>query len=501
MRPDFFKKHFFFSGWLDTWRPYFIIFLLGFLLYSKALSFGFTYFDDNALIIDNAPVLSQVRNIGDIFLSDVFLGAAKYYYRPLLNLSFMAELPLAGALPFFFHLDNILLHILTAILIFILFKKLNYKKPLAFFFSLLFLFHPVLTQAVAWIPGRNDSLLAIFTFAAFISFLNFKEQPRLGYYLAYLGFLLLALFTKETAALLPALVILYFLIIEPSKISRPDKYLLFIGSLAAGIIWYLFRRLALGSDPLAVDLILKSLPSSLPALFISVGKIIWPFNFSVLPILKDSSLIPGLIGLPVLAGVLFFSKEKRPAYLLYGAAWFLILIFPSFIRLNPIDTPDFLEHRLYLPLIGFLIVLGEIDFVKNLDFSKRPIKIGGALLLIFLALLTYNRLADFSNRLDFWQAAVKNSPHSPLAHRNLGVMYYFDGRLLEAENEYSQAIALNNHEPMVHNNLGVIYLNQKKFKEAEIEFNRELEINPGYDKALLNLADLKYRAAPNLPPK
>ncbi|MHB8903684.1 MAG: tetratricopeptide repeat protein [Patescibacteria group bacterium] len=482
---------------LKNWRPYLIIFFFGFLLYSKTLFFDFSYFDDNALILDNAPILSQMENIGHIFLSDVFLTDAKYYYRPLLNLSLMFDFKIAGSLPFIFHLSNILLHILASILVFILFIKLNYKKQLAFFFSLLFLSHPVLVQAVAWIPGRNDSLLTVFILAAFISFLNFKEKPKLFSYLAYLGFLLLALFTKETAAMLPAVIIFYFLAVEPKKISSTDKYLLIGGSLAIGFIWYLFRRLALGSDPLTDNLIINSLISTWPAFFISLGKIIWPFNLSVLPILKDSSIISGLLFLPLLVAALLFSKNKRFSYLVYGAIWFFLFIFPSFIRLNPLNTPDFLEHRLYLPLIGFLIILGEIDFIKNLNFRKLSVKIITSLLILFFAFLTYSRLADFKDRISFWQSAVKNSPHSPLAHRNLGAMYYLDGRLLESEQEYQKTIALNDNEPMVHNNLGVIYLNQKKFKEAETEFNKELEVNPGYDKAILNLADLKYRIEHN----
>ena len=474
------------DNWLDSWRPYLIIFFLGFLLYSKTLFFNFTYFDDNALLIDNAPTISQIKNVGNLFLTDVFLSEAKYYYRPLLNVSFMAEEQIGGTLPFIFHLDNILFHILAACLIFALFKKLKYRKSLAYLFSLFFLVHPVLTQAVAWIPGRNDSLLTIFVLAAFIYFLNFKENPKLAYYLSYLGFLLLALFTKETAAMLPLVVIIYFSLIERDKISKQDKYLLIGGSMAVGIIWYVFRALALGSDPLALNLIFSSFLTTWPAFFVSLGKIIWPFQLAVLPILKDSSLISGLIFLPVLALALFFSKDKRYNYLLFGLAWFLLFIFPSFIRLNPLDTPDFLEHRLYLPLIGFLIILGEVNFIKNLNFKKITVKILTVLLLIFLAALTYNHLGDFKDKISFWQSAVRTAPHSPLAHRNLGAMYYLDGRLPEAATQYRQAIALNENEPMAHNNLGLVMMDQGDYSQAEKEFKKELLINPSYDKAINN---------------
>ena len=72
MDSNFFKKHFFFSGWLNTWRPYFLFFLIIFIIYGQTLFFGLTYWDDNALIIDNQEILSDFRNIKTIFSTDAF---------------------------------------------------------------------------------------------------------------------------------------------------------------------------------------------------------------------------------------------------------------------------------------------------------------------------------------------------------------------------------------------------------------------------------------------
>jgi len=180
------------NNWLTlkSWRPYFIIFLVGFLLYGQTLFFSYTYYDDNELTLERTAFLQDFRNIPQIFSTDVFLSAAgdKFYYRPLLNLSFMADAHLGGEVPFFYHFSNILIHIIAVFLLFYFLKKIIKKDSLAFFFSLIFLVHPVLTQAVAWIPGRNDSLLAVFVLAAFITFLNFLENPRLRSYLLYLLF-------------------------------------------------------------------------------------------------------------------------------------------------------------------------------------------------------------------------------------------------------------------------------------------------------------------------
>jgi tetratricopeptide (TPR) repeat protein len=473
---------------LKSWRPYFLLVLVGFILYSQTLFFDFTYFDDSTLILDKAVFLQDVQNVGQIFSADVFSSVDKFYYRPFLNLSFMGDAQIGGTLPFVYHLDNILLHILAVILLFYLLERLIKRRALAFYLALLFLAHPVLTQAVAWVPGRNDSLLAVFILAAFIVFLNFLQRPRLRSYIGYLLLLFCALLTKENAAVLPVLIIFYFYFIDRGALQKTDRWLLIIGSAAVGFIWFLLRHLALGQEPTNYFSAALGSTGNAPAVLLDLGKLIFPFNLSVLPVLRDSTLVYGIIAALILLAALILSRRKRYNYIIFGSLWFFAFLLPSFITFN--DSSGFLEHRLYLSLIGFLIVVAEIDWIKNWNFNSRPGRLlAGAIVIIFIA-LTLGQSTKFSDRLTFWRQAVADSPHSPLAQRNLGAMYYFQGDLPAAEKYDKQAIALNPQEPMVHNNLGVIYLAQKKDNLAEAAFKTELTVNPNYDKALFNLGDL-----------
>jgi len=471
--------------------PFLILLILGLSLYGRTLFFDFTYLDDNTLIIENAPLISDLKNIGQIFSDDVFFSAAKFYYRPLLNVSFLLDMTVAGPAPVIFHLTNITIHILAAWLVWRLFIKLQHSPALSFFLAILFLVHPVMTQAVAWIPGRNDSLLAVLVLSAFLAFLNFKDQPRLGSYISYLTFLFLALLTKETAIFLPALVIFYFLFIEPKKIMVADRWLLVSGSAAAGFLWFLMRHFALGGETTAYISAFAQIIKNSPALLIYLGKLILPFNLNVFPILADSTLVYGLIVLLLMVGAYFRTRLKRNNYIIFGLLWFLVFLLPAFIRIN--GLPDFLEHRLYLSFVGFLIILVEISGLKDLDFRRQSVKIIGAIILLILAILTWQHSSNFRDRLTFWQSAAAGSPHSPLAQRNLGVMYYFNDDLAAAKIYYNKALTLNPQEPMVHNNLGVIYLEEKNFPQAEIEFQAELALDPNYDKALFNLGEVYYQ--------
>jgi len=482
---------FFSPGWLDSWRPYAVIFILAFLLYGQTLFFNYTYLDDNTLILDKYTVLSDFRNVGTLFSTDAFFSGNKLYYRPILNFSFMLDAQAGGQAPFIYHLDDILLHIIAVGLIYLLLRKINLKKPLAFFLSLFFLVHPALTQAVAWLPGRNDSLVTIFSLLAFLVFLRFSQTGRLSAYLGYLALFFVALLTKETAVLLPLLVIVYSLTLgRAEKITGRDRWLIIFGSVAVGFIWAILRKLALGTTKISLGAALTSIFHNLPDAFIMSGKMILPFNLSVLPVSLDSYYWLALIAWVLLIAAWLLSKRKRGAYLIFGAAWFLIFFLPPFLVSN--GAPYFLEHRLYLPMVGFLIMLGEIDWLKDLDWSRRRVLLGASAVLLFLSIITIVHSQAFSDRLTFWRTAVKDSPHSPLAQRNLGVMEYFVGNFSGAAADYQKALALNPNEAMAHNNLGVIDMNNKDYVSAVAQFKQELAVNPGYDKAYLNLGDIAY---------
>jgi len=472
---------------------YFLIFLIGVILYLPSLFFGFSFFDDNVLILDNLYFLKNLGNFFKAFQIEVFhinnFSAA--YYRPILTLSFMFDAQIAGQYPFFYHLSNVLYHVSASLLFYLFFKKLKIEEKVAFLLSLIFLVHPVLTQAVSWIPGRNDSLLAIFTLTTFIFLIEYLEKRKIANLIFYFLFFFLALFTKENAILIPLFSIFLILLFYKEK----SNYLLelLLGWWGIGFFWFIARQNALKNFfYLSPSEMTSSLIFNFPALFLYLGKIFFPFNLSVLPTLKDSTLFWGFLALLVFILLLFWSKKINLKLFVFGFLWFLFFLFPNFIRPNPKITADFLEHRIYLPLVGFLMVIVSLEKVKNFFLEKKG-NFFVYFLIVFFVAVTFFHQFDFKNRLVFWQKAVLSSPSSPLAHRNLGAMLYFDGKIAAAEKEYKKSLEINPGEPMANNNLGVIYLKQKNFKQAISYFEKELKINPNYDNALFNLGLVYYQ--------
>ncbi len=480
----------------EKWMPFMVIVVLGLILYFQAFFFDFSYLDDNNLILNNQYFLSNLANIGQSFVTDVFhlFNHEAFYYRPLLTISFMFDYQIGGASTFMYHITNVGLHILATCLLFIFLKKLDYRKELAFLFSIIFLVHPVLTQTVAWIPGRNDSLLAIFILTSFIFFLKHLSEGKVKDLVSGLIFFGLALFTKESALVAIPAMLFYLLFIHKENKWSFNKFYFFFGTILSLVPWIVLRTFTLrGSVQITFLNMIKSIYFNFPAVIQLVGKIFLPFNLSVLPIMQDTTFIYGIISIILLLVIIFLTKIKRWNFILFGSLWFFAFLLPSFIRPNPTLVADFIEHRLYVPIIGIFIIILETDLIKKIDFKKRStLVITGGLILLF-SVITLIHSRSFVDRLAFWENAVKNSPHYPLAHRNLGAMEYLDGDMGSAEKEYETALLLNPEEEMAHNNLGLIYANEGKLAEAEAEYKKELKINPYYDDAYYNLGLLYFK--------
>jgi tetratricopeptide (TPR) repeat protein len=485
------KRFDFAKIFLDGKRPYFWMIFLSFIVYARTLFFGFTYFDDNVLILDNLFFLRNLSNIPKAFTLEVFhiIHSSAFYYRPILTISYMIDAFFSGENPFFYHLSSLLIHLAMCVSIFVFLSKLKIKKEVAFLFSLIFAVHPVLNQAVIWLPGRNDSLLALFVTVSFICLIEFLTTKKNLYFWLHFLFFALSLFTKESSILFPILILFYgFFIFENKKVFVKILPVLFFGWGIIAFVWFYLRSIALSNNLFAYSVLgsIKSIFGNLSAVILYLGKIILPFNLSVLPTLQDSSLIYGFISLGLILVSFIFSKNKNYRLVIFGILWFLIFLLPSFI--NPYAyLPYFLEHRVYLPLIGLFLLFSEFSFFKNFNLQKTFNQFLLLFFIVFLSFLTILNSSKFANRISFWESAVKTSPSHPLAHKNLGAMYYLDGRFDEAKKEFLKAIEINFEEPMIHNNLGLIYMREGDYKKAQEEFELELKINPNYDNALFNL--------------
>ena len=480
--------------WLRGAYPLLWFAISAFVLYGQSIGFGYTYLDDHKLILNQMARIGHPDYILNAFKEDVFHtpGGQGFYYRPILTVSFVVDAVLGKGNLTVFHISNIVFHLLATFMVFQCFRALQYEPLKSFIFSLVFLVHPVLTQAVAWIPGRNDILLALFILTSFYGFIRFSDTGKRLYLYLHFGAWMFALLTKETAMVLPALLFPAGFIFFRTPASRMTY--LGIGWFILALVWFTIRASVLGGVFLyPVRDSIVSLVSNLPAVLPFLGKSMFPFSLSVFPILPDMwvSSVLGIIAIMVLAVLVVLTRRRRWDRILFAFGWYILFLIPTFIKHT--QSPDLTEHRVYLPLIGIIMFFLETEPVQSLDIGKLLPKISAMMLLLLFTVMTFMHLQSFSDRYSFWQNAVKTSPSHAYNYNTLGAMYYLDGDLDRADQYFRKAVEINPAEPQANSNIGLIYMRKGDLDEAKNFYRKEIMTNPTYDNVYYNFGILYYR--------
>lgn len=465
-----------------SFLPYLLIAILGLLLYLPTIFFGLTYFDDNIWVSGPSRIPQNLPQFFNLFITTDISGI---YFRPIITCSFLIDQITSQFVSHSSRLMNIFLHLMNACLLFFLFKKLQLKKVFALCAVLIFVVHPALVQAVAWIPGRTETLLCVFVLLNIICLIEFLESNRKVYLGWHIFFLFLALLTKETALILPIMCALYFWLVNKDKRIQ-QFYILIIAWLLALALWFVLRQAALSRVNVDYSEMMVSFFNNLPALSLYLGKAMLPIDLSVLPIWADSNKYIGMSVAVVLAGILGVSRKVRRRYVVFGISWFIVFLLPAFIY-----GYVFPEYRGYISIIGILIIIHESFISEILERNSYKNRICLLIIMVafFIAASQYSN--QYKNRIAFWQNAVSHSPHAPTAHVNMAYAYFDRGDLNLAASEFEETLKLNPKAPTIHYNLAVIDYNQGKLKSAEENLKKELMINPQNAEALSFLKSLK----------
>ena len=479
--------------WLGNWFVLLWFVIAAFILFGRTLHYDYTYLDDQTLVFNSMDKLKSPAFLPKAFTEDAFHlpRGQGFYYRPMLTLTFMAD-AMAGKGAFsFFHFSNILYHILAVMLLFLLFTTLGFDRIRSFLFSMVFLVHPLVSQAVAWVPGRNDSLLAIFVLGTFLFWVRFLKSGKATDLFLHLLFFAGGLFTKENAIALPLILLLYTVLIPHASLKKlaipASLWILFV------LCWWVLRARILQNSELSLALQMRSVLDNFPAVLPFFGKFFFPFNLSVFPILADMR-IPmgfGIVTLIILGLLTGLSKPWYQGWFLFGLCWFMIFLLPSFITVNSV-VPNFSEHRGYLPVMGLLMILLATGPIARIDFSKPKMALGMAGIILLFGVLTFLHISNFRDSLTFWTNAVESSPSHAFNYNNLGAMYFMGGDNEKAEKYFRKALDLNPSEPKANANVGLVLMNTGRFAEAEKYYKQEIAINPVYDNVYFNLGLLYY---------
>ena len=502
-----------------------LIILLGLAVYANSLGNGFVY--DDEFVIKNKPFLNSWSNLRYFFNPRYFDYAGESTYRPLVTLTYFLDYRLGGPNPFAYHLNSVIFHILSGILCycFLLYlipaldKRLP-PKSLALLATLLFICHPIQTEAVDGIAFREDILAALFCFASLLFYLKTKlisGRKKLSFYILSVLCYFFALLSKESALPLILIILLIDLCYQKDtqRIRDPVhpfsiKFTHYFGYIGV-ICLYLFIRfiwMVSPAAPLAASKGVGYLGGSLytallttTRIFVSyLGLFLFPLRLTAHHYFKYildpsySFLEPRVLFSLLILGLIFAFIVRSFRYqriLAFSGLWIFIFLLPvsNILPLNQAMA----ERYLYLPSVGFCLflalVLVRFFHLSPNRFIKNTAILSIILILFLYSLRTITRNRDWKDSLVLWSKTIETSPNSWKAHSNLGIAYAAIGKTEQAIALCSRAIEINPEATEVYSNLGAAYAAIGKTKEAIASYNRAIEINPDYAEAYYNFGN------------
>lgn len=498
---------------MQTHRWYLLsLFVLGNLVYSFNLN-GPLFYDDIEWIVNNPPIHALTwENISYIFTHDSLSAVhlISYYYRPLMFTVFALIYNVSGTDPFLYHLVNNLFHIGTGILLYVLLFRWLGKKRVAFIASLLFIIHPLQTEAVAYVSGLGDPLNAFLVLLGLLFYT--QKRPVLAGVCMILG-----VFVREVAIAFPLYlgIILVCFELKGSFWNRFKRaFVRVLPYVGIGILYSLFRTGILhimtttilpGAEDMYATHILYRVFTFFHALAVYLHLIFFPIGLHMnrsIPIstsLGENFSWVGALFVCVSVGILvtlYIQKKWEIFYVwFFGLGFYFVYLSMTSGILRPLNAVIY-EHWLYFALIGFFTILAwYLDKAwvwceSKGTFLRSVWIVFLSVYALFLGYQTIERNLTWADPVALYKNILVYEPENTQAITNLGEWYYRQHEDAEAERLFMLAIDINPDDPLPYNSLGYGAVLQGKDVVAEAYFKKAMEIDPQFDPAYYNLASL-----------
>ena len=472
----------FYSSFLKY--PYIFILIIAIAVNAQTLTFDFVEHDDNLVTLDY-KYFSNLSNVGSAF-SHTYLNSN--YYRPMVTVSMIIDTCIGKGEPFMYHLTNLLFHLLACCLIFKLLTLLGFNRTLALMSAMFFAVNPLTSNSINWIPGRNDSILLVFSLFSFNALINHLNHQKTICFFIHIITLFAAFLSKETALVLPFIFMFFIIFFKKSDVRKNIISLLLASWVVLWIVWFLIR--ANISEPIfkgnfdfaTIFYGLRIIPEA-------IAKFLIPFNISVLAYYNTISLIIGLIAIIAVIYLSFKKIGQNGNTFWLGFIWLILGILPSIV--SPTATQsgyyDYLETRLYFVLPAFFMILKSIIPEQYYSMKRLNIMLF-IIILIPYSLVNYLQTKNYREPVSYWEKAVSESPDDPMRHFSLSITYGNRGMVAEAGNELRKAIELDSTNYDYFNNLGMLFLQTNQLDSAIYYFEHSKKIDDSRPDANVNLA-------------
>ncbi len=488
------------ASWLI--HPAALIPLLTLAAYLPAITHAGFIWDDPDYVIHNA-LLRTPEGLARIWTSPSSLPQ----YYPLVHTTYWIEYHLVGLSPHLYHLDNVLLHAASALLLYWLLRKL--AVPGALLAAAVFAVHPVMVESVAWVTERKNTLSLFFYLAAFLAYWRFATPPtddarrakrdkRWAWYAAAWVFFLCAMLSKTVACTFPAAVLLVLWWKRPGDVKRHLLPLLpfFAIGLSLGLYTAHLEQTHVGATGVEFNFShADRLLIASGAVTFYVAKLVLPYPLSFiyprwhLVPSDPAQWVPLVLGLALTAALAVAAFRRRTPGPLVAWLLFVGTLFPAlgFFNVYPMRYSFVADHFQYHASVAMIAFFAAALVYLAGRFPQPVRRTLGVMLVLALAAGTYARTRVYRSALTLWTDTADKNPDSWMVHVNLGHALVNAGDLDAAQRQYERAAALAPDQPEALINVGGMLAKRGRYEGAIAEYDRALAVRPDYPPALFGI--------------
>jgi len=478
------------------------------LVFGQTLQHGFVNYDDDAYVYNNPVVRRGLTRDGIVW---AFTQTHAANWHPLTWLSHMLDSQLFGLEPAGHHLSSILLHLVAAVLLFLVLGQMTGALWRSAFVAMLFAIHPLRVESVAWVSERKDVLSGLCFMLTLGAYDRYVRRPgSRTRYLALVGMLSLGLMAKPMLVTVPVVLLLldYWplgrlrAMTTGTATSRAalvrrsilEKVPLVGMAVASGLVTIVAQRGAL--QPLEQISMPDRIGNALISYVAYLGDLVYPVGLVVFrphdpPDPVAVALAFGLLACITIAAIRL--RHDRP-YVLVGWLWYVVMLVPV-IGIVQVGSQARADRFTYLPQIGIVLALtwAAADAARAWRHGQAALMATAGSAIVVLVLCARAQTSYWRSSESLWTHALAHTSRNALAHGNLGAALMDSGRAEEAMPHLRAALALIPHYPEARANLGNALLAKGHVHEGMAHYRRALKVDPGHANAALGLANALAR--------
>jgi Flp pilus assembly protein TadD len=469
-----------------------------FAVFGRVAGNGFVNFDDDLYLYEN-PIVRQGLTAEGFAWAFTTFWTGNWF--PLTWLSHMLDCELFGMNAGAHHVVGVLLHALSAALLYLILRGMTGAAGKSAVVAALFALHPLRVESVAWASERKDVLSAFFFLLTIAAYRRWVERPGGARYASVVASLALGLLAKAMLVTVPFVLLLldYWPLRRmsganavPLRRLLREKVPLFALAAASSVVTFVAQR-SQGATYLG-----ETLPwgdrvaNALVTYAAYLRSLAWPSGLAVFyPYRGDVSPGQWLGALLLLGGLtaLAVRASRRERALAVGWFWYLGTLVPV-IGLVQVGGQSMADRYTYVPSIGvFLMVAWGLDAIPAASRRRRALLAGlaGAAVLA-CAVATWRQVGRWRDPATLYGHALRVTRENYLAHNNLGVVLLAQGRVADAVAHHEEAIRIEPRYTAARANLGLALASLGRADEAVAQLREALRLAPGNAAVHANLA-------------